>query len=243
MVVKKLSELVNEESSEEEEELVEEELDFGRLPDTPEEIIQREDGTKYIAGGRDEEIGLRSVLEQTTPDPARANQPPLQRGVHTGVDALNLVARQVGSGLNWVRTSEEFKVWDSQPPPAGEYSIQPLNVTPVTYQGVIRHHLLVTSQAGKLTGFSIEENYYDQPLSVGIVTDQMLDLSLLLSNRKARTLVVKANHNFTIKLNASTNAGIPIYAIEGPFIIDLGLNIEYLFITTTQPTEIKLTFW
>jgi hypothetical protein len=195
-----------------------------------------------VIGQRDIETGMRPILNEFPPSVSPPM--PAQRGRHVGTEALSTVSRQVGGGLDYLRASEELVIYDNQPPPKGEYAVQPLNVTPINYAGVTRHHLLVTQEAGKLTGFVVEDNYGGVEANLsGVQTDYPVDLTALLAQRKARTLVLRHNRNIIIKFNGAGNQPIPLYSVESPFIIDLGLNMNTLYITTTETTKVKITVW
>jgi len=195
-----------------------------------------------VIGQRDIETGMRPILNELPPG---VSPPvPAQRGRHVGSEALSLIRREIGGGMDFLRDSEEFVLYDSQPPPKGEYATQPLNVSPIEYGGHTRHHLLVTFKEGQLTGFGMEDNYSAADWeSVGAETDHEIDVDALLSNRDGRTLVVNHNRNITMKLNNTTSVPIQLFSIQSPYIIDLGLNIKKLYITTTQVTKVKLQVW
>jgi hypothetical protein len=195
----------------------------------------------YITGKRDPEMGMKPVIVEVPRE--KTPGPPPERGRHVGTKALSLLSRLPLVGLKWLRSSSEFVIYDNQPPPSGEYAVQALGVTALEYDGVVQNHLLVSFKAGQLTGFGMEDNYSGQEIALGVVSDYAIDVMNLLSNRAGRTIVIQHNRNMSIKFNSTSSIAIQIYAVQSPYIVDLGLNISALYLTTTQATTVRFQVW
>lgn len=168
---------------------------------------------------------------------------PVQRGRHVGAAALALVSRVPLVGLKYLRDSNEFVIWDDQPPPSGEYAVQTLGITTIEYGGVKQNHLLVSFKAGQLTGFGMEDTYGADELTLAPTTDYFIDVDAMLSNRDGRTLVINYNRTISIKINNTTYDSTTLYSVQSPYIIDMGLNLKKLYITTTKNTKIRFQVW
>jgi len=176
-------------------------------------------------------------------NPDRVLPPPSNRGRHVGAKALSLVSRFPLVGLKYLRASSEFVIYDNQPPPSGEYAVQSLGITTIEYDGVKQNHLLVSFKAGQMTGFGMEDTYMATDLTLGVVSDYVIDVKLLLGARNGRALVINHNRNIIIKINNTSSNQIQLFAVQSPFIIDMGLNIHDVYITTSKATKIKLEAW
>jgi hypothetical protein len=165
------------------------------------------------------------------------------RGRHVGAKALALVSRFPIVGLKWLRASEEFVIYDNQPPPSGEYVVQSLGITTIEYDGVKQNHLLVSFKAGQMSGFGMEDNYMTHNVLLGVVSDYAVDVKTLLNNRNGRTIVINYNRNLVLKVNDTTANQIQLFAVQSPYIIDMGLNIHEIYITTTEATKVKIEAW
>lgn len=222
------------------------------LPPVPDEGESPEEAAERVAellnqenilvtGEQDAETGLlpvilRKAAEVTPPVPA-------ERGRHVGARALAVLSRMPLVGLKYLRDSAEFVVYDDQPPPSGEYAVQALGVTTVEYDGVKQNHLLVTFKAGQLTGFGVEDTYGSQESTYAAATDTPIDIATQLGSRSARTIVIECNRNIKVKLNDATNNAISISANQTPFVIDLGLNIDTIYLTTFKETKVRIKGW
>ena len=177
--------------------------------------------------------------------PATSPSVPATRGRQVGAKALALLSRMPLVGLKWLRPSSEFVVYDNQPPPSGEYAVQALGISTIEYDGVKQNHLLVTFKSGQLTGFGVEDNYLSYEATfAAIVTDEPIDIQTLLNVRNARTVALFSNRDIKIRFNTDTDPSISIAANQCPFVIDLGLNIQWLFLSTLKTdTKIKLMGW
>jgi hypothetical protein len=145
-------------------------------------------------------------------------------------------------GLKYLRASQEFVIYDDQPPPSGEYVMQTLGISTLEYGGVKQNHLLVTFKSGQLTGFGTEDTYnYQEVVLAGANIDYPIDVTLALS-RSGRTIILFANRNIQIKYNSISATAIDISVMSLPWIIDLGLNIASVYITTTQDTTVRMMF-
>jgi len=205
-----------------------------------EEIVESGEKAVEFVSERDPETGMRPVTM-----PKKTAKRPSARGRHVGAKALSLISRIPLVGLKWLKASREFVVYDNQPPPSGEYAVQALGISTIEYDGVQQNHLLVTFKAGQLTGFGMEDTYlsYEHTYATA-VTDELIDIQTLLSTRNGRTVGLFASHDVSIRFNSETASSITIAANQCPFIIDLGLNLQYLYITTTKAdTKIKLVGW
>jgi hypothetical protein len=203
------------------------------------ELVNKED--ILITGETDEETGLLPVILRK----AAAVSPaiPARRGRHVGGRALAILSRMPLVGLKYLRDSAEFVVYDDQPPPSGEYVVQALGVTTIEYDGVQQNHLLVTFKAGQLTGFGIENTYDSQESTYALGTDLEIDIATHLGSRSARTIVIECNRNIQVKINTATSDAMSISANQTPFIIDLGLNIDKIFLTTYKDTKVRIKGW
>lgn len=206
------------------------------------DIEMPEDGILF-EGERDPETGMRPVVMEKLP--AKSPSVPAVRGRHVGAKALALLSRMPLVGLKWMAASQEFVVYDNQPPPSGEYAVQALGVTTIEYNGVKQNHLLVTFKSGQLTGFGVEDTYLSYEATFGaIVTDEPIDIQTLLGVRSGRTVALFASKDIKIRFNTDTDPSITIAANQCPFVIDLGLNINWLFLSTLKDdTKIKLVGW
>lgn len=173
----------------------------------------------------------------------KVQEPSDMRGRHVGAKALALVSRFPIVGLKFLRHSAEFVIYDNQPPPSGEYAVQSLGITTIEYDGVQQNHLLVSFKAGQMSGFGMEDTYMSSNLSLGVVTDYAIDVKLLLGARNGRALVINHNRNMIIKVNDTTANQIELFAVQSPYIIDMGLNIHEVYITTSKATKVKLEAW
>jgi len=204
------------------------------------ELLTKED--ILVTGEMDEETGmlpviLRKVASVTAPVPPA-------RGRHVGERALAIISRVPLVGLRYLRESAEFVVYDNQPPPSGEYAVQALGVTTIEYDGIKQNHLLVSFKAGQLTGFAVEDTYetYNATYSAGLI-DFEIDLAIPLGGRSARTIAISTNRNILVRLNGPTNDALKIAANISPFIIDLGLNIDKMYLTTYKETKLRMGAW
>lgn len=218
------------------------------LPPIPEEQEEAEqaagtltDEEIIITGEKDPETGMLPVLLRTLPKESPPVPP--MRGRHVGGQALAVLSRVPLVGLKHLRASSEFVVYDDQPPPSGEYAVQSLGVTTVEYDGVKQNHLLVSFKAGQLTGFGVEDTYDSEETTYAAGADQEIDIATQLGGRKARTIVIECNRNIQVKLNEKTNAVMSIHANQSPFVIDLGLNIDYIYLTTVKDTKVRIKGW
>ena len=195
-----------------------------------------------VTGDKDKETGMLPVILRKVPQ--TSPEVPGMRGRHVGSRALSILSRMPLVGLKYLRESAEFVVYDDQPPPSGEYAVQALGITTIEYNGVQQNHLLVSFKAGQLTGFAVEDTYttLNQVYPAGLV-DFPIDLATPLAGRSARTIAVSCNRNIVIKLNSDTNDQMLVAANMSPFVIDLGLNIDTMFLTTTKETSIHLEAW
>lgn len=199
------------------------------------------DDTVLNVGPADVSMGM---TPSTRPGKAPPVKSPTQRGRNVGAAALALVSRVPLVGLKYLRDSAEFVIYDDQPPPSGEYAVQTLGVTTLTYDGVQQNHLLVTFKAGQLTGMTQEEDYYATSFTFGVVTDQEVDIeSLLATVRAGKTIVLHFDHNMTIKFNDKNNDAIQIFAVESPYVLPDGLTLYQLWVTTTQASKLWMEVW
>lgn len=175
--------------------------------------------------------------------PSKVLAPEAIRGRHVGAKALALVSRFPLVGLKYLRASSEFVIYDNQPPPSGEYAVQSLGITTVEYDGVKQNHLLVSFKAGQMSGFGMEDTYMTANLNLGVVSDYPVDVKLLLGARNGRTIVINHNRNIIIKVNDPTANQMELFAVQSPYIIDMGLNIHEVYITTSKSTKIKMEAW
>lgn len=203
------------------------------------DILRSED--ILITGEKDDETGMLPVILKKTAEIAALV--PAARGRHVGSEALATLSRMPLVGLKYLRDSAEFVVYDDQPPPSGEYAVQALGITTIEYDGVKQNHLLVTFKAGQLTGFGIEDTYESLEGTYAAVTDQPIDIATALGSRSARTIVIETNRNIQVKLNELTGDAMSISANQSPFVIDLGLNIDTLYLTTTKDTKVRIKGW
>jgi hypothetical protein len=220
---------------------VEEEVASSNVPDESAESAPTEplDSDVILTGPSDETMGM---------SPARRNkgiphEAPVQRGRHVGAAALSLVSRVPLVGLKWLRASEEFVIYDDQPPPSGEYVMQTLGISTLEYGGVKQNHLLVTFKAGQLTGFGMEDTYAADEITLAPTVDYLVDVLALLGNRDGRTLVINYNRTISIKVNSTTYDPTTLYSVQSPYIVDLGLNLDKVYITTTKNTKIRFQVW
>lgn len=218
------------------------------LPPTPEEREAAEQAANtlseeeiIITGDKDEETGMLPVLLKTLP--TQSPTVPAVRGRHVGGTALAVLSRVPLVGLKYLRNSSEFVVYDDQPPPTGEYAVQALGVTTIEYDGVQQNHLLVSFKAGQLTGFGIENTYDSQEVTYSAAADIPIDIATALGSRSARTIVIECNRNIQVKINDAMSATMTISANQSPFIIDLGLNINTVFLTTFKDTKVRMKGW
>lgn len=196
----------------------------------------------FITGEKDEQTGLLPVILKKAADIAASV--PAGRGRHVGSGALNTLSRMPLVGLKFLRESAEFVVYDDQPPPSGEYAVQALGITTLEYDGIQQNHLLVSFKAGQLTGFGMESNYIAQTLDIpGVVADQEVDITTLLGGRDGRTIVINYNRTMSVKVNKTTADPTILYSSQSPYIVDLGLNLQKLYITTTKATKVRLQAW
>lgn len=203
------------------------------------ELLSKED--ILVTGEIDEETGMLPVILRKVADVTAAI--PAQRGRHVGGRALAVLSRMPLVGLKYLRDSAEFVVYDDQPPPSGEYAVQALGVTTIEYDGVKQNHLLVTFKAGQLTGFGIEDTYDSQESTYAAAADIPIDIATQLGSRSARTIVIETNRNIQVKLNDDTSDAMSISANQTPFVIDLGLNIDTLYLTTFKDTKVRIKGW
>ncbi len=209
-----------------------EEIELEKTPPNDADVVP--------AGESDETMGMT---------PARrlkevSHKAPPQRGRHVGAAALALVSRIPLVGLRYLRDSREFVIYDDQPPPSGEYVVQTLGISTLEYDGVQQNHLLVTFKAGQLTGFGMEDNYYAVEYAlVGANVDFPVNVQTLLGGRDGRTLVVNYNRNISIKVNTVTATPFSLAATQSPYVIDLGLNISSVYISTTKSCTVRLEAW
>jgi len=203
------------------------------------ELLSKED--ILITGEMDEQTGMIPVILRKVAD-ITAPVPPA-RGRHVGEKALAIISRVPLVGLRYLRESAEFVVYDNQPPPSGEYAVQALGVTTIEYDGVKQNHLLVTFKAGQLTGFGIEDTYESQETTYAAAVDTPIDIATPLGSRSARTIVIECNRNIQVKLNSATSDAMSISANQTPFVIDLGLNIDTVYLTTFKVTKVKIKGW
>lgn len=204
------------------------------------DMLDKED--ILVTGEKDEQTGMLPVILRKI---SKVSPPvPAARGRHVGGKALSVLSRMPLVGLKYLRESAEFVVYDDQPPPSGEYAVQTLGVTTVEYDGVKQNHLLVSFKAGQLTGFGIEDNYttVNGTYAAGL-TDFPIDIANALGGRSGRTIAISCNRNIQIKLNSDLNNAMDIAANMSPFIIDLGLNIDTMYLTTTKETKLKMEAW
>ena len=202
-------------------------------------VAEPQDSDVAITGPSDESMGF---------SPARrlkdvAHEMPAQRGRHVGAAALSLVSRIPLVGLRWLRKSEEFVIWDDQPPPSGEYAVQTLGITTLLYDGVKQNHLLVSFKAGQITGFGMEDTYTAQEFTLVPTVNYLVDIVTLLNNRTGRTLVINYNRTITIKVNSTAYQSTTLFSAQSPYVLDLGLNITQVYITATKTTKIRLQAW
>lgn len=219
-----------------------------QLPPAPgqEEVVQQLENfisseDIFITGEKDEQTGLLPVILKKAADVAA--EVPAGRGRHVGRGALATLSRIPLVGLKYLRASAEFVVYDDQPPPSGEYAVQALEVTTLEYNGVQQNHLLVTFKAGQLTGFGIEDTYDSQETSYAAAVDTPIDIATQLGSRSARTIVIESNRNISVKINDATSDAMSISANQSPFVIDLGLNISTLYLTTFKLTKVRIKGW
>lgn len=202
-------------------------------------VAEPQDSDIAITGPSDESMGF---------SPARrlkdvAHEMPAQRGRHVGAAALSLVSRIPLVGLKWLRASDEFVIYDDQPPPSGEYVMQTLGISTIEYGGVKQNHLLVSFKAGQLTGFGMEDTYGADELDLVPTVDYLVDVFALLGDRDGRTLVINYNRTISIKVNSTTYDSTTLYSAQSPYIVDLGLNLNKMYITTTKDTKIRFQVW
>lgn len=211
--------------------------------DEPADATERADERIIFTGERDPTTGMRPVVLEKAPDSSPAVPP--TRGRHVGARALSLLSRMPLVGLRWLRSSSEFVVYDNQPPPTGEYAVQALGITTIEYDGVKQNHLLVTFKAGQLTGFGVEDTYLSyEALFAAIVTEEEIDIQTLLGVRNGRTVGLFVSRDVQIRFNSDTDPAITVCANQCPFVIDLGLNIESMYLTTLKTnTRVKLVGW
>lgn len=207
------------------------------------EALDIPSGEVKVVGTRDPETGMRPVVMEKLPE--KSPEVPAVRGRHVGAKALALLSRMPLVGLKQLSSSQEFVVYDNQPPPPGEYAVQALGITTIEYDGVKQNHLLVTFKAGQITGFGVEDTYLShEALYAAIVTDEPIDIQTLLGVRNARTVALFTNRDIKIRFNSEFDPSISISANQCPFVIDLGLNIEWLFLSTLKAnTKVKLIGW
>jgi hypothetical protein len=203
------------------------------------ELLSKED--ILVTGDKDEQTGMLPVILRKVAEVSAAI--PAQRGRHVGGRALAVLSRMPLVGLKYLRDSAEFVVYDDQPPPSGEYAVQALGVTTIEYDGVKQNHLLVTFKAGQLTGFGIENTYESQETTYGVAVDTPVDINTPLGSRSARTIVIECNRNIQVKLNSATSDSMSISANQTPFVIDLGLNIDTIYLTTFKSTKVRIKGW
>jgi len=203
------------------------------------ELLRDED--ILVTGEKDAETGMLPVLLKKVAEVAA--EVPALRGRHVGARALAVLSRMPLVGLKYLRDSAEFVVYDDQPPPSGEYAVQALGVTTVEYDGVKQNHLLVSFKAGQLTGFGVEDTYDSLEGTYAAAADQEIDMATALGGRSARTIVIECNRDISVKLNDATSDAMSIAANQSPFVIDLGLNIDTIFLTTYKDTKLKLKGW
>lgn len=198
---------------------------------------------RVIGERKDPETGMYPVLIEVPPE----KTPPIPpaRGRQVGDKALALLSRMPLVGLKWLRSSSEFVVYDNQPPPSGEYAVQALGVTTIEYDGIKQNHLLVTFKAGQLTGFGMEDSYLSYETTFGsIVTDEWIDIQTLLGVRNGRAVALFVSRDVRIRFNSDTDPEITVKANQCPFVIDLGLNIVSMYISTIKaPTKLKVVGW
>jgi hypothetical protein len=223
-------------------------IDDGEYEESEDESLEAAPG--YIpderilfTGPKDSETGMRPVVLEK--DPSVTPPVPPARGRQVGEKALALISRVPLVGLKWLRRSSEFVVYDNQPPPSGEYAVQTLGVTTIEYDGVKQNHLLVTFKAGQITGFGVEDNYLSYEATyAAIITDEEIAIQPLLGVRNGRTVGLFVSKDVKIRFNSDTDPAITICANQCPFVIDLGLNIQSLYLTTIKAnTKIKLVGW
>lgn len=209
----------------------------------PADATEHTDNRILFTGERDPSTGMRPVVMEKPPE-ASPSVPPV-RGRHVGSKALSLLSRMPLVGLKWLRASSEFVVYDNQPPPSGEYAVQALGITTIEYDGVKQNHLLVTFKAGQLTGFGVEDTYLSYEVTFASpVTDTEIDIQTLLGVRNGRTVGFFCSRDVQIRFNSDTDPAITICANQCPFVIDLGLNIESMYVTTLSAnTKVKLMGW
>ena len=203
------------------------------------ELLNKED--ILLTGEMDESTGMMPVILRKVRD-VTAPVPP-SRGRHVGEKALAIISRVPLVGLRYLRESAEFVVYDNQPPPSGEYAVQALGVTTIEYDGIQQNHLLVSFKAGQLTGFGIEDTYESQESTYAAAVDTPIDIATPLGSRSARTIVIECNRNIQVKLNSATSDPMSISANQTPFVIDLGLNIDTVYLTTFKVTKVKIKGW
>lgn len=204
------------------------------------ELLSKED--ILITGEIDESTGMMPVILRKFKD-VTAPVPP-SRGRHVGEKALAIISRVPLVGLRYLRESAEFVVYDNQPPPSGEYAVQALGVTTIEYDGVKQNHLLVSFKAGQVAGFGMEDTYTAQDITIlGAVADYPVDIKTLLGARNGRSIVINHNRNITLKVNSTTANAIQLFSVQSPYIIDMGLNLHEVYITTTKDTKVKLEAW
>jgi hypothetical protein len=214
---------------------------YGAETDAPPEGgVEPNDSDVINTGPSDKTMGMTPARR----DKEIPHDKPVQRGRHVGAAALALVSRVPLVGLKWLRASSEFVIYDDQPPPSGEYVMQTLGISTLEYAGVKQNHLLVTFKSGQLTGFGMEDNSYSaEYLLVGVQTDYLIDVTVLLAARDGRAIVLNYNRNIAVKVNSITATAFALSAVQSPYIIDMGLNISKVYITTTKTSTVRLEVW